>query len=130
MRSALTPLRVALKKVEIMQTIVNKVQLIGRIGMNPEIKTLANGSKMLRMSIATDASYKDADGKKVQDTQWHTLVAWNKTAELAEKLCTKGKQIAVEGALVNRQWDDKDGTKRYATEVRLESFLLLGKKED
>lgn len=113
-----------------MQTLANKVQLIGRLGMDPEVKQLANGSKMLRMSIATDASYKDAKGNRVQDTHWHTLVAWNKTAELAEKLCKKGKQIAVEGALVNRQWEDKEGKKQFATEVRLESFLLLGKKEE
>ncbi len=86
-----------------MQTLANKVQLIGRIGMTPELKELANGGKMLRMSIATDASYKDAEGKRVQDTTWHTLVAWNKTAELAGKLCTKGRQIAAEGALINRQ---------------------------
>ena len=112
-----------------MQTLVNKVQLIGRLGMDPEVKNFENG-KMLRISIATDASYKDKDGNKVQDTQWHTLVGWNKIAELGEQFFKKGKQVAIEGMLVNRSYQDKEGVKRYATEVKLENFLLLGKKDD
>lgn len=112
-----------------MITLVNKVQLIGHLGMDPEVKSFENG-KMLRISLATDASYKDKDGKKVQDTHWHTLVAWNKTAEIGEKLFKKGKQVAIEGSLVNRSYEDKEGVKRFITEVRMDQFLLLGKKDD
>ncbi len=112
-----------------MKTLVNKVQLIGYLGMNPEMKNFENG-KMMRISIATDASYKDKEGNKVQDTHWHTLVAWNKLAERGEKFFKKGKQVAVEGTLVNRSYQDKEGIKRYATEIKLENFLLLGKKDD
>lgn len=110
-----------------MQTLVNKVQLIGYLGMDPEVKNFENG-KMLRISIATDASYTDKTGNRVQDTNWHTLVAWNKTAELGEKLFKKGKHVAIEGMLVNRSYEDKEGVKRYATEVKLDRFLLLDKK--
>ena len=112
-----------------MQNIVNKVQLIGHLGMDPEVKDFKTG-KMLRVRIATDASYKDKQGKKVDDTHWHTLIAWDKTAELGAKLFKKGKQVAVEGTLVNRSYDDKDGVKRTVTEIKLDQFLLLGKKED
>lgn len=112
-----------------MITLVNKVQLIGHLGMDPEVKNFENG-KMLRISLATDASYKDKDGNKVQDTHWHTLVAWNKTADIGEKLFKKGKQVAIEGSLVNRSYQDKEGIKRFITEVRLDQFLLLGKKND
>lgn len=112
-----------------MQTIANKVQLIGFLGSDPEVRTI-NSSKMLRVSIATDASYKDKDGNKVQDTHWHQLVAWNKTAELGEKMFKKGKRVAIEGALINRTYDDTDGTKRFITEVRVEKFLMLDKKQD
>lgn len=112
-----------------MQTLANKVQLIGHLGMDPEVKDFKTG-KMLRTRIATDASYKDKQGNKVEDTQWHTLIAWDKTAELGEKLLKKGKQVAVEGTLVNRSYEDKDGVKRTVTEIKLDQFLLLGKKED
>ena len=112
-----------------MQTLTNKVQLIGYLGMDPEIKSFENG-KMMRVSIATDDSYTDKNGQRVQDTQWHTLIGWNNMADLGEKLLKKGKQIAVEGKLVNRSYDDKDGNKRYTTEIRVDRFLLLGKKDD
>jgi single-strand DNA-binding protein len=112
-----------------MQNIVNKVQLIGRLGIDPEMKNLENGTVLARMSLATDASYKNAKGERVQDTHWHNLVAWNKTAELAEKLLKKGKEVAVEGKLINRSYQDKDGNTRYTTEVKVDQFLLLGKKE-
>ena len=112
-----------------MQTLTNKVQLIGRLGMDPEIKTFENG-KLMRVSIATDDSYTDKNGQRVQDTQWHTLIGWNNMADLGEKLLKKGKQIAVEGKLINRSYDDKDGNKRYTTEIRIDQFLLLDKKDD
>jgi len=119
----------ALQNQNIMKNIANQVQLIGRLGMDPEIKTFDNGSTLARMSIATDASYKNGKGEKVEDTHWHNLVAWGKTAELAQRLLAKGKEVAVEGSLVNRSYQDKEGNTRYITEVRVSQFLLFGKKE-
>ena len=115
-------------KVEDMQTIANKVQLIGHLGMDPEVKNFENGN-LVKVSIATDASYKDKEGKKVEDTHWHNLVAWGKTADLAEKMFKKGKKVAIEGTLISRSYDDKEGVKRYITEVRVDQFLMLDKKE-
>jgi len=112
-----------------MQSITNKVQLIGHLGSDPEVKDIETG-KMLRVNIATDASYKDKDGKKVDDTHWHNLVAWNKTAELAGDLFKKGRMVAVEGTLVNNNYEDKDGNKRFTSQVRIEKFLMLDKKPD
>jgi len=111
-----------------MNAIVNKVQLIGRLGMDPEMKTFDNGSTLARISLATDASYKNKNGEKVEETHWHNLVAWNKTAELAERLLAKGKEVAIEGKLVNRSYEDGEGNKRYVTEVKVDQFLLFGKK--
>lgn len=111
-----------------MNNLSNRVQLIGHLGMDPESKTLDNGTAMSRFSIATNDSYKNAKGEKVTDTQWHTLVAWNKTAELANQLLKKGKEVAIEGKLINRSYE-KDGVKHYATEIRVDQFLLLGKKD-
>ena len=111
-----------------MNAIVNKVQLIGRLGMDPEMKTLDNGTTLARMSLATDGSYKGKDGKKVEETHWHNLVCWNKTAELAERLLAKGKEVAVEGRLITKSYEDGEGNRRYATEVRVDQFLLFGKK--
>ena len=112
-----------------MQTISNKVQLIGYLGADPEVKDLETG-KMLLTNIATDASYKDKDGNKVDDTHWHNLVAWNKTADLAGQLFKKGRRVAIEGTLVNNNYEDKDGNKRFTSQVRIEKFLMLDKKED
>ena len=113
-----------------MNAINNKVQLIGRLGMDPEMKTFDNGSTLARISLATDASYKDKSGKKIEETHWHNLVAWNKTAELAQKLLAKGKEVAIEGKLVNRSYEDGEGNRRYVTEVKVDQFLLFGKKRE
>jgi len=126
--TALLPKPAQSQKLKIMNAIVNKVQLIGRLGMDPEMKTLDNGSTLARLSLATDASYKDKSGKKIEETHWHNLVCWNKTAELAEKLLSKGKEVAVEGKLITRSYEDGEGNRRYATEVRVDQFLLFGKK--
>jgi single-strand DNA-binding protein len=98
--------------------------------MDAELRTFENNKHMARVSIATDASYKDAAGKKVDQTDWHTLVAWGKTAELAGQFFKKGKEVAIDGKLVSRSYEDKDGVKKYATEVHINEFLLLSKKED
>ena len=110
-----------------MNTLRNKVQLIGNLGNDPEIITLESGKMLAKFSIATNESYKNAQGEKVTDTQWHNVVAWGKTAEIVEKFITKGKEIAIEGKLTTRTWDDKDGNKRYTTEVVCNELLMLGK---
>ncbi len=111
-----------------MYALKNKVQLIGNLGNNPEVKTLDGGKKMARFSVATSESYRNAKGEKITDTQWHTLVAWGKVAEIAEKYLQKGSEIAVEGKLINRSYNDKDGVKKYITEVQVNEILMLGEK--
>jgi single-strand DNA-binding protein len=113
-----------------MKNLTNSVQLIGHLGADPEMITFDDGGKKLNFSIATNHAYKNGDGKKVEETHWHNVIAYGKTAELGEQLLKKGKQIALEGMLITRSYEDKEGNKRYATEVKMEQFLLLGKKED
>ena len=110
-----------------MNALRNKVQLIGNLGNNPEIITLESGKKLAKFSIATNESYKNAKGEKVTDTQWHNVVAWNRTAEIIEKYLVKGNEVAIEGKLTSRSYDDKDGNKRYVTEVVINELLMLGK---
>lgn len=110
-----------------MNTLRNKVQLIGNLGNDPEIVNLDSGKTLAKFSIATNESYKNAQGEKVTDTQWHNIVAWGKTASLVEKYLQKGKEIAIEGKLTTRAWSDKDGMKRYTTEIVCNELLMLGK---
>jgi single-strand DNA-binding protein len=110
-----------------MNTLRNKVQLIGNLGKDPEIVNLESGKTLAKFSIATNESYKNAQGEKVTDTQWHNIVAWGKTAQIVEKYVTKGKEVAIEGKLTTRSWEDKDGLKRYITEVVCSELLMLGK---
>lgn len=112
-----------------MNTLRNSVKLIGHLGQKPEIKDLENGNKVARFSMATNDSYKNKAGEKVENTEWHSLVAWGKTAELAEKFLEKGKEIAIEGRLTHRSYDDKDGVKKYITEVVVNEFTMLGSKK-
>lgn len=109
-----------------MNAIRNKVQLIGNLGNTPEIKVLNEGRKMARFSIATHENYKSGSGEWVKETYWHSLVAWGKTAEIVEKYLEKGLEVAVEGKLVSRSYTDKNGEKKYATEVVVSEILLLG----
>lgn len=111
-----------------MYALKNKVQLIGNLGAAPEIKTTENGKKMARFSIATSEVYKNAKGEKVTETQWHQIIAWGKIADIVDKYLDKGKEIALEGKLVNRSYDDKNGVKRYITEIQVNEILLLGSK--
>ncbi len=111
-----------------MNALRNKVQLIGNLGNNPEVITLDSGKKLAKFSIATNESYKNAQGEKVTDTQWHNVIAWNKTAEIIEKYVSKGNEIAVEGKLVTRSYEDKEGIKKYVTEIVVNELLLLGSK--
>lgn len=111
-----------------MNNLRNKVQLIGNIGNAPEIVSFENGSKLAKMSLATSESYRNAKGEKVTETQWHNLTVWGKQAETIEKYVGKGQEMAIEGKLVNRAYETKDGEKRYKTEIIVQEFLLLGKK--
>ena len=106
----------------------NKVQLIGNLGNNPEIITLESGKRLAKFSIATNESYKNADGEKVTDTQWHNIIAWNKTADIIEKYLEKGNEVAIEGKLTTRSYETKEGEKRYITEVICNELLMLGNK--
>ena len=111
-----------------MSSLRNKVQLIGNLGMNPEIKTLDSGKKMAKFTIATNETYKNAKGEKVTDTQWHNIIAWNKTADLVEMFLEKGKEVAIEGKLTSRSWEDEKGIKKYITEIVCNEILFLGTK--
>jgi len=108
-----------------MKSLSNSVNLIGNLGMDPEVKELSNGNKMARFSLATSDTYKNQKGEKVTETQWHNLVIWGKLVGVAQKYLKKGNQIAVEGKLVNRSWDDKDGNKKYITEIVVNDLLML-----
>ncbi len=110
-----------------MSTLRNKVQLIGHVGNAPEIVNLESGKKLAKFSIATNESYKNSKGEKITDTQWHNIVAWGKTAELIENYVPKGKEVGIEGKLTSRSYDDKDGVKRYVTEIICSELLLIGK---
>ena len=112
-----------------MKNLRNSVQLIGNLGMNPEVKTLESGSTLAKFSIATCERYKNKKGEQVNDTTWHNVVAWGKTAVIAEKYLKKGAQVAVEGKLTCRSYEAKDGTKRYVTEILVNEILMLGAKD-
>ena len=111
-----------------MYALKNKVQLIGNLGNAPEVKTLESGKKMARFSVATNEDYRNAKGEKVRETQWHNLIAWGKVAEIVEKFLTKGKEVAIEGKLINRSYNDKEGNKKYVTEIQVNELLMLGAK--
>lgn len=111
-----------------MNKLKNKVQLIGHLGGDPELKTFGEKGRLAKFSLATNESFKNSKGEKVQETQWHNLVAWNSTAAFAEKYLKKGTEVAVEGKLVNRNYTAKDGTKRYTTEVEVNEVLIISKK--
>ena len=111
-----------------MNTLRNNVQLIGNLGSKPEITTLESGKKLAKFSIATNEKFTNAQGEKVEKTDWFNVVAWNKTAELSEMFLDKGKQVAIAGKLSTRNWDDKDGNKRYITEIICKELVFLGAK--
>tara|TARA_Y100001947_G_C10193079_1_gene241620 strand:+ start:64 stop:405 length:342 start_codon:yes stop_codon:yes gene_type:complete len=108
-----------------MSTIKNQVQLIGNVGNTPETITFDSGKKVVRLSMATNEYYQK-DGEKVQDTQWHNLIAWGNQADLIEKYVGKGKEIAIQGKLTSRSYETQTGEKRYVTEVVVQEILFLG----
>lgn len=111
-----------------MSTLKNSVRLVGNLGMDPEVKSFENNRKLAKLSIATNETYKNDKGEKVTDTQWHNLILWGAQAKLAEDLLKKGDEIAVEGKLATRNYVDKDGVKRYITEIVVNEFLKIGTK--
>ena len=111
-----------------MYALKNKVQLIGNLGNTPEVKAFDNGKKVANFRMATTEIYRNAKGEKIKETQWHNLVAWGKLAEIAEKYLSVGKEVAVEGKLVSRSYNDKDGNKRVYTEIQVNELLMLGAK--
>ena len=115
-------------KLKIMNALKNKVQLIGNLGNAPEVRNTESGKKLVRFSIATNESYRNAKGEKVTETQWHNLIAWGKVADIAEKYLAKGTEVAIEGKLMNGNYTDKDGNKKYFTEIQVHEILLLGSK--
>ncbi len=110
---------------------VNKVILVGNLGKDPEVRYLESGVAVANFTIATTESYKDKEGKRVDQTEWHNVVLWRGLAEVAEKFLKKGNQVYIEGKIRTRSYDDKDGIKRYVTEIVGDNMTMLGgKKED
>ncbi len=112
-----------------MTTLRNSVNLIGRLGIDPETKTFGDNKSKVRFSLATSDFYKDKDGERQQETQWHNIVAWGKTGEIAEKYLKKGSEVAVSGKLTYRTWEDKDGHTNYITEILANEIQMLGAKK-
>ena len=108
-----------------MNSLRNKVQLIGNLGQDPEIRNFDNGKVCARFSLATTDAYRDAEGNKVSETQWHNVVAWGGLAKTIEKYLLKGSEVAVEGKLTHRSYDDKEGNKRYYTEIVANDMVML-----
>jgi single-strand DNA-binding protein len=109
-----------------MNTLRNSVKLIGRLGMDPEVKLLDKGSKVATFSLATSDSYTTKEGNKQELTQWHTIVVWGKLAVICEKYLKKGKEIAIDGRLAYRTWEDKNGTRHYKSEIIASDLLFVG----
>lgn len=111
-----------------MSNLRNRVQLVGNLGQDPEIIALENGQNLAKFNIATNESYKNDKGEKVENTQWHPIVAFGKTADIVKQFCVKGKEIAIDGKLTHRSYETKEGEKKYVTEVVANEILLLGAK--
>lgn len=111
-----------------MNALKNKVQLIGNLGQDPEVVNLDSGSKLAKFSIATNETYRNTKGEKVTDTQWHNVVVWGKLAEVVENFLHKGSEVAVEGKLIHRSYETKEGEKRYISEIKCNELLMLGKQ--
>jgi len=108
-----------------MYSLRNKVQLIGNLGKSPEIKTTETGKKLVRFSLATNEIYTNIKGEKVKETQWHNLIAWGKVADVAGKYLIKGSEVVIEGKLITKDYLDKQGIKKYFTEIQVNEILLL-----
>lgn len=114
-----------------MNSLRNRVTLIGRLGNEPEVRTFENNKKVVRMSLATRDDYTDKAGNKVNQTDWHNLVVWDaRLTNICEKYLTKGKEVAVEGKITYRNWDDKEGKTHYITEINVNELLFIGPKNN
>lgn len=109
---------------------VNKVILVGNVGVDPEVKYLDGGTAVCNFRLATSETYKSKNGERVTQTEWHNVVLWRGLAEIAEKYVKKGMQLYIEGRIRTRAWDDKDGNKRYTTEIIGDVMQMLGRKGD
>src|SRR5271157_3074710 len=109
---------------------INKVILIGRDGKVPEVRHLENNASVARFSLATSETYKNKNGEKITNTEWHNIVVWRGLSDIAERFVKKGMMLYVEGKLRNRSWDDKDGNKRYSIEIEADNFQMLGPKPE
>lgn len=113
-----------------MNSLKNRVTLIGNLGQDPETKTTESGKKVTNFTLATDDGYKNSDGQKVSETTWHNIVAWNGLADIAGKYLKKGRQVAVEGRIVYRTYEDKKGATKHITEIVLNDLILLRSGKD
>jgi single-strand DNA-binding protein len=111
-----------------MSTLKNSVRLVGNLGMDPEVRVFENNKRLAKLSLATNESYKNDKGEKVTETQWHNVVIWGAQAKFAEDILKKGDEVAIDGKLANRSYTDKDGNKKYITEIVVSEFLKLGTK--
>lgn len=111
-----------------MANLRNSVQLIGRLGKDPEIRTFDSGKKQATLTIATSEKYTNQKGEKVEETQWHNLVIWGKLADVAAKFLKKGNEVAIEGKLTHRAYETSAGEKRYITEINVNDMVMLGSK--
>jgi single-strand DNA-binding protein len=113
-----------------MNNLRNSVRLIGRLGQNPDVKKLTSGKTLAKCSLATSDVYRNEAGEKIEETQWHNIIAWGKQAEIIEKYLKKGAEVAIEGKLSSRSYQDKEGIKRYTTEIVINELLMIGGKKD
>jgi single-strand DNA-binding protein len=111
-----------------MNTLRNSVRLVGHLGMDPEVKNVGDNKQLARLSLATNESYKNDKGERITETQWHNLTIWGVQAKFAEDFLKKGDEIAIEGRIANRNYTDKEGIKRYSTEIVVNEFLKLSSK--
>lgn len=109
---------------------INKVILVGNLGNDPELRYTGTGTPVCTLSLATNESYKDADGNLVEKTEWHRVVAWSRLAEICGEYLKKGSQVYFEGSLQTRQYEDKDGVTKYTTEIKAREMMILGGRGD
>jgi single-strand DNA-binding protein len=120
--------QVEILNVKIMNSLKNSVRLVGNLGMDPEVKIFDTNKKLAKLSLATSESYKNDKGEKITDTQWHNLVIWGAQAKIAEDILKKGDEIIIEGKINNRSYIDKDGNKKYTSEIVVNEFLKVSSK--
>lgn len=109
---------------------VNKVILVGRLGQDPEVRYTQGGTAVANLRIATDETWKDQSGERQQRTEWHTVVLWRRLAEISGQYLSKGRLVYIEGKLQTRSWQDREGNKRYSTEVQADNMVMLGGRSE